>query len=248
MCLWLAGTAGKISAESVNFDTSADLGLFSLNGGATTLFTYGSSAGSGATGGVVSTSTSPDTDAAVYGKNFDNPIGFHLYAQIDYTMHYQSTGPDVRIGFVTSAGGAFDFNDQIWAETFGAGNPKTIAYSADGSWNTLTDVSMSEGNWFRLRLDLTKTSASDYNTTITLSDLGATGTSAPSVLALSSFSINAPLFGAATQLHAAFFVMNTGNAVDNLVVPDAVPEPSGACLVLAAAAAGMLGARRRAAA
>lgn len=231
-------------AATVTFDTPSDLNLFSLNGQAGTLFTYNSTAGTNNTGGIVSNSTFQDRDAAVLLQGFSNSVGGTLTAQIDYRMHFQDTGPNVRLGFLTSTGGTFNFdvNEQVWAETYGAGDPNTVAYGADGNWTALNNVSMTEGNWFRLRLNLLKTNSTDYNATISLYDLGGSGTAAPTLLDMENLTFSAPLLAAASQVYAGFFVHQSSDVVDNFT---ATPEPSSAILFIAAAALCLSGGNRR---
>src|SRR3954467_3080866 len=145
--LLLARITVAYGAGTVPFDSAAQLAQFSLNGNASTAFKYNSTVGISGGGGVVSASTAFTTDAAIYRTGSTTVVGGSLFASIDYRMQYQSTGPDIRIGFTTTAGGTFDGPNDVWIETSGGAGGKFVSENVQGTSSDLDVVTMTAGDW-----------------------------------------------------------------------------------------------------
>ena len=215
-----------LASGTVTFDDASSLDQFSLNGNASTDFTYNPTAGVGGGGGVTSTSSNFNTASAIYLLGSANTIGSDYFVSLDYQMRFQNNGPDLRVGFTTAVNGTFDGTNDIWVETYGNTSPKFFRLLADGFPGNSTNfpaVAMTSGDWYRIRLDLSRTSASGYDVAVTLFGLGNDGLSMPGLLSTNFFSFSSPALGSAGQLYAGFFLFSETFAADNFSASQ-VPE------------------------
>ena len=238
-----AGTLAAARAATITFGSPAELAEFSLNGAAASTFTFNATAGVGGGGGVVSTSSAFNTDAAIYRVGSPNTVGGSFAVSLDYQMQFGSP-PDLRVGFVTAPTGNFTGSNDAWAECFGAGNPKSLYYySAPSGFVALGTVGMTAGNWARLEFALTKTAATTYTGTVTLWDLGGNGLAAPALLSMQGIGFTSAPLGAAAELFPGFYLQNVSRAADNFTATSVLPEPSAAWLLALGGLGSALGCR-----
>jgi hypothetical protein len=239
--------ATAVGQTTIHFDSPSDLSLFNLNGAAGTGFAYSATAGVGGGGGVVSTVNQAANAAAILPTGLTNAVGSDYVVQLDFRERLATTGIDVRLGFRSSATGFLDTADpwEIHAEIYGTGNPKWVVIRYNTGQEGVAasfQQPMAEGNWYRFRMELRKTSDVGYNHTFDLWDLGPTGLSTPTLMDFGNGTLNAPGMGTATALYAGFYLSDQTYAVDNFaagpVVP--IPEPSSPGLMAVVAAGVML--------
>lgn len=214
-------------AVTVNFNSASDLDLFTMNGSASTEFTHNASGGIGGSGGLASTSTlNFDSASAIYTTGLDNVIGASLSVSMDYQMALQGNGPDLRLGFTTSVNGTFDGPGDAWIETYGAEPLKNFAFNYEGF--PFDPVEMTEGNWFRLEVVLTRVDADTYSVAANLFDLGSSGVASPTLLGSGSMGFDSATLAAAPELFAGVYLQADTTGFDNFTV---VPEPSSLALI-----------------
>ena len=217
-------------AGLLTFGTAADLSQFSLNGAASTGFKFDASAGVGGGGGITSTTSigSFNSAAAMYLTGSANTVGSSFFVSLDYKMALQGSGPDIRLGFATAASGNFGGSNDIWIETYGASTSKNFARNGFSSGG-FAPVTMTAGNWFRETLELTETALNSYTGVASVSDLGATGLLAPTLLTSQSFSFTSSAMASAASLFPGFYLDSATTAADNFqasaVPATAIPEP-----------------------
>jgi hypothetical protein len=233
------------SRADITFDNAGQLAQFSLNGAASSTFHFSPTAGVGGGGGLTSTATNYGGDFAIFTNGIANTIGASSFVSLDYKMGLQP-GPDLRLGFTTSVNGSLAGSNSVWAETYGTTTSKGFAFYANSAnFYGFPSVPMILGDWTRLRLDLTKTSATTYNLTATIFDLGTTGLSTPVTLATDNLSFPAAIFGSGSTLFPGFYVSGQTVGADNFNATS-VPEPSATALA-GLAAVTLLRFRRKAA-
>jgi hypothetical protein len=215
-------------AGVIPFGTAADLSQFSLNGGASTGFIFGASAGVGGGGGITSTSSSYSSAAAIYLTGSENKVGSSFFVSLDYKMALQGSGPDIRLGFTTATNGNFGGSNDIWIETYGSSTSKSFTRNGFTS-GSFSNVTMTPGNWFRETFSLTETAQNSYTGVASVYDLGLTGLVAPTLLTSQSFSFTSSAMASAAKLYPGFFLYSSTTAADNFqasaIPASTVPEP-----------------------
>jgi hypothetical protein len=220
----LSTTAPVAHGDSiVTFDSADDLSQFSLNGGAATTFTYNSTIGVGGDGGLKSSSSALFDDAAIFKVGFANTVGSTLFTSLDFRMQFQFSQPDLRVGFTTTLGESFDGPDDVWVEMYGTESPKGFDYVVNDIPKDFSTVPMAAGNWFRLRLEVTRNGGNSYSGAATVSNLGSNGLANPTVLSNEPFSFTSASLGAAQELFAGFYFPSVTTAADNFST-GSVPE------------------------
>ncbi len=240
---------------SVDFDSPTVMGSFTqLNGsnGASSNFAYSAAAGVNGTGGAI-LSTSAPTSALYNATSFDftsttsfsASMDFHKGATTGDIFYFGLTGdlsrginggnsstPIARLFASVSRSSADTYYFNL-ANAF-ATEPAPwapVPFTALGSSFTLSDSST---NWYRISMDLVLTDAetATYDLTYSLYDLGADGTTTPSLIASRNSSIQNAVLLADDSAYIGFRansdVYFTGG--DNLEVT-AIPEPSALCFL-----------------
>jgi hypothetical protein len=269
--LCMAVVASQVAqAAIVQFESGGDLADFNqLTGtdGVSINFEHSATAGTGGSGGLVHTATGPQDTTAVYTPAaFDLTTGVMHTATIDFktgtvtggsfsgsanavvmlgfsansNTGFYSNAADAFIGgrlrHRSSAGGADGLQSQT--KIAGAG---AVSSPADAS---LADITFASDNWYRLSLSVTRDATlNQFSYSMTLEDIGATGTSTPASLtngAIMGTFLNADLYNDTTA-YAAFrgvpTVANSNVAFDNFTITPAIPEPATMALI----AIGLLG-------
>jgi hypothetical protein len=232
---FVAGTPSARGAAIISFDTAADLNQFSLNGNGSALYSFQATAGTGGGGGVKSTSTTPELDTAIHPAGSANTIGNNIFATIDFHYRIQPFQSDILLGFASASNGAFtDAANNIRLAIFGSftDSVEEFAVIAGSSLTSFPNLTLVDGNWFRLRLDLTKTGAVAYSGIATLSNLGSSGLTAPVIISTQPFAITSTSLGSAAQLFPGFSISRETTGADNFGASSLVPEPATPAMVL----------------
>ncbi len=241
----LLGTASWSEAATLAFNSASDLAQFSLNGAASTGFIYSTTAGVGGGGGLTSTTTDFSGALAVYATGSANTLGDTKNVSLDYKIQLQSVAPDIRVGFTSELAGSFNGANDIWVETFGGTTTKVIGYASGLSGESISSATVVAGNWYRLSLDLTKTSTSAYSGEVKFYSLGNDGLAAPSLLSSQTFTFSSIALGGAASLFPSFYLYPATTGADNFSVTSAVPEPSVPSLLMGAGVYALALRRRR---
>ena len=263
--LSLAAIVSQVAqATIVQFESASDLADFNqltAADGVSVDFIHSATAGTGGSGGLEHTATLPEDTTAVYSPaSFDLTTGVMHTVSIDFktgtvtggsfsgsanavamvgfsannNTGFYSNSADAFIGgrlrHRSSSGGA----DGLQTQTKIAGGSPASS-PADGS---LADITFASDNWYRLGLSVTRDATpNQFSYSMTLEDIGPTGTSAPASLtngALNGTFLNADLYSDTTA-YAAFRgvpnVVGSNVAFDNFTVSPAIPEPAGAVLI-----------------
>lgn len=206
---------GAYEADScfaaIPFADASQLNRFNVHG----QFSFSATAGVGGGGGVVSSSGNYLDDAAIFRAGAPNDIGDPMFVELDYKMAFQGIGPDLRVGFSTHSTGGLSESNDVWIETSGSPNPKNFGAGHPSGFTNFPQVTMTPGNWFRLRLDLTKTGVATYVGTARLYDLGSTGSNTPALLASNNFNFSSSDLGNAARLFPGFFLLSATPGADN---------------------------------
>ena len=254
---------------NVQFESAGDLSSFNQVTGAdavSTDMTFSSAGGTGGSGGLIhSVSGAVDATAIYTPTSFDLSSGAAVTLSIDFLTgagapFAGSANAVVMLGLVgNTTTGFYSVNNATTGDNFVGGrirhsggtpginglqsqtkllNSAGTSSPADGSQLGMT---FAANEWYRLTLSVTRTAtANTFAYDLNLTDIGATGTSAPTTMAngdLSGNLVNADLYNDSTA-YAAFRGVNiaSGNwdvAFDNFTVT-VVPVPEPASMSLAA--------------
>lgn len=228
----LCGTAARDAQALVTFEPG-DLGQFTLNGDHATNLTVTPGTGVGGGSGLISTASVSgfSTDSAVFNTGAAMATGQTYTVSIFYQMALQGSGPDLRLGFTTAPTGIFNRGTppHTWYETYGMTTGKQ-SFSA-GSAPTISgpDVSMTEGNWYRMTLSLTNVDSVNFNAVVTVDDFGAAGTALMSNQLTFAYAFVDAALGSASTLYGGFYAHGETTAFDNFdfgTLIAEIPEPS----------------------
>lgn len=258
-------------SASVQFESATDLLDFNQLGaadGASLDLVHSATVGTGGLGGLEHTATLPEDTTAVYTPaSFDLTTGAMHTISIDFkTGTVPFGGPSnavVMLGFTANNNTGFYSNtadafiggrvrhqgavNGLQSQTKVSGGTGSTSFPAN---NALSGITFVADNWYRLSLSVTRDGnvASQFAYTMTLTDIGSTGTSGPAAVTngtLASTFLNADLYSDTTA-YAAFRgvpgVTGSNVAFDNFTAI-AVPEPACA-LLLSVGALGLLARRR----
>jgi hypothetical protein len=248
-------------SASVHFESATDLLNFTHIGAAdlaSANFSQSATAGTGSSGGVIHAVAAPpqeDTTAIYTSQSFDLTTNVMHTATIDFMTGTVPIGGSANamamLGFSANNNTGFYSNA---ADSFVGGRVRhqsgalnglqsqtkiatgtAISAPANGS---VANIAFISSNWYRLSLSVTRDGnvANQFAYSMTLTDIGPTGTSAPAAVTngtLAGTFLNADLYSDMTA-YAGFrgvpSVTGGNVAFDNFTVI-AVPEPAGALLL-----------------
>lgn len=263
-------------SASVHFEAAGDLLNFTHVGAAdlaSTNFSQSATAGTGGSGGVIHAAAAPpqeDTTAIYTPQSFDLTTGAMHTATVDFLTGTVPIGGSANamamLGFSANNNTGFYSNA---ADSFVGGRVRhqsgalnglqsqtkiatgtAISAPANGS---VANIAFVSNNWYRLSLSVTRDGnvANQFAYSLTLTDIGPTGTSAPAAVTngtLAGTFLNADLYSDTTAFAGFRGVPSVtgGNvAFDNFTAVAIVPEPAGA-LLLGLGSLGLLARRRTA--
>lgn len=248
--MMLCGVAAPAAQATVLFDPG-DLGQFTLNGSHTADIAITPAVGVGGSSGLISTGgfDSYATGSAVFTAGLPMMIGQTYSVSLFYQMALQGSGPDLRLGFLTSTAGLLDDNPppHVWFETFGSLNPKRSGLDGTYGDDDGPNPVMTPGNWFRLELTLRNLDGTNLAVQATVDDYGASGTAFVANRLTQGFMIADAGIGGAPTLYGGFAAHVETPALDNFMFGRAatdIPEP-GTLALFGLGLAGLAAARRR---
>ena len=236
----------QLASATVLFNPG-DLGQFTLNAGHASNLSITAGAGVGGGSGLTSTAASFSDDSAIFSTGAALVAGRTYNVSMFYRMNLQSSGPDVRLGFNTNLAGDFDFNapPHVWFETFGGSTPKSSFAGGTGISQSGSTVSMVNGNWYRMALNLTTPDLINFALTASIDDFGTAGTSLVGNVSNQTFSFADTALGGASTLFGGFYAHGATTAFDNFNFSAAsVPEPA-TLAIMGLAVSGLAFQRRR---
>jgi hypothetical protein len=260
-------------SASVQFESATDLLSFDQRTAADAVslnFIHSATGGTNSSGGVVHTATLPEDTTAIYTpQSFDLTTGVMHTVSVDFLTGTVPIGGSANamsmIGFSGNSNTGFYSNA---ADSFIGGRVRHQSGALNGLQSqtkiaggaaisapanaSVANIAFLSNNWYRISLSVTRdvNVANQFAYSLTLTDIGPTGTSLPSAVTngtLAGNFLNADLYSDTTA-YAAFrgvpAVTNGNIAFDNFNAV-AAPEPAGAFL-LGLSALGLLSRRRTA--